>query len=42
MLMVHCSDICYSKSPMYDSDLDDTAESSDDEEDDGKSTSGEE
>jgi hypothetical protein len=27
---------------MYDSDLDDTAESSDDEEDDGKSTSGEE
>lgn len=33
--------ICFSKSPMYDSDLDDSAESSDDE-DEGKSTSGEE
>jgi hypothetical protein len=40
--MTYCIDISFSKSPMYDSDLDDSAESSDDEEDDGKSTSGEE
>jgi hypothetical protein len=40
--MTCCIGICFSKSPMYDSDLDDSAESSDDEDDDGKSTSGEE
>jgi hypothetical protein len=39
--MTYCTDICFSKSPMYDSDLDDSAESSDDD-DDGKSTSGDE
>jgi hypothetical protein len=40
--MTYCTDNCFSKSPMYDSDLDDSAESSDDEDDDGKSSSGEE
>jgi len=40
--MTYCTDICFSKSPIYDSDLDDSAESSNDEDDDGKSTSGEE
>jgi hypothetical protein len=36
------SDICFTKSPMHASDLDDSAESSYDEGDDRKSTSGKE